>query len=257
LIDTGIFNEDRYFDVFVEYAKESPEDILVQISVHNRGPEAAEIHLLPTLWYRNRWSWGRNKPKPSLQAAENNASMVRVRHPELGDRYLYCEDTPTLLFTENETNNKKLFNTENRTPYVKDGIINYVVHGQTEAVNPQKIGTKAAVQYRLTVPAGKCEVVRLRLTPVSPDGLAQAYGNGSGAFGQHFESVMQTRRKEVMNSMPRSSPLRSMQRQATVMRQAFAGMLWSKQFFYFDVTRWREERGFNPFRTSSKRALAQ
>src|SRR3974390_523427 len=146
LINTGIFNDDRYFDVFVEYAKASPEDLLVQISIHNRGPEAAEIHVLPTVWFRNRWSWGRDNPRPSLEAT-GTASVVKATEASLGERYLYCEGKPALLFTENETNNKKLFNGENRTPYVKDGIIESVVHGRSEAVNPKQTGTKASAHY--------------------------------------------------------------------------------------------------------------
>ena len=181
LINTGVFDEDRYFDVFVEYAKESPEDILVQISVHNRGPEAAEIHVLPTLWFRNRWSWGRDNPRPSLQAVAGKAAVVKASEADLGERYLYCDGQASLLFTENETNAKRLFGGENRTPFVKDGINNFIVHGQTDAVNPEKTGTKAAAHYRLTVPAGKCEIVRLRLTPVAPGALEKTYGKGNGA----------------------------------------------------------------------------
>jgi hypothetical protein len=254
LIHTGIFNEDRYFDVFVEYAKESPEDVLVQISVHNRGPEPAEIHVLPTLWFRNRWSWGQDNPRPSVQASDANDSVVCAKEPDSGERYLYCDGQARLLFTENETNNRKLFNSENRTPYVKDGIINFVVHGQTDAVNPQKIGTKAAAYYRLTVPAGKCEIVRLRLAPVAPGALAQSYGKGNGAFGKHFDEVIQMRRQEADEFYASVIPS-SLNADATnVMRQALAGMLWSKQFFYFDVNRWLEERGYNPYLPSSKHA---
>ena len=254
LINTGVFDEDRYFDVFVEYAKESPEDILVQISVHNRGPEPAEIHVLPTLWFRNRWSWGRDNPRPSLQAVAGKAAVVKASQAELGERYLYCDGQASLLFTENETNAKRLFNGQNRTPYVKDGINNFIVHGQTDAVNPQKTGTKAAAHYCLTVPAGKCEIVRLRLTPVAPGALKQAYGNGSGAFGKHFDEVLQARRQEAdefyAGVIPRSLDADA----ANVMRQALAGMLWSKQFFYYDVNRWLEERGSDPFSPSAKQA---
>jgi hypothetical protein len=254
LIDTGIFNENRYFDVFVEYAKESPEDILVQITVHNRGPEPAEIHLLPTLWFRNNWSWGKDRPRPSLQAVGRNGSVVCAAETHLGDRYLYCDGQASLLFTENETNNRRLFNTENRTPYVKDGIIDFVVRGQLDAVNPQKTGTKAAAHYRLTVPAGKSESVRLRLTPVAPAALDKTYAKGNGAFGKHFEEVVQARRKEsdefYASIIPRSLDTDA----ANVMRQALAGMLWSKQYFYYDLNRWLEERGCDPFVPTSKRA---
>jgi hypothetical protein len=254
LLNTGIFNENRYFDVFVEYAKESPEDLLVQISVHNRGPEAAEIHVLPTLWFRNRWSWGQDDGRPSLETA-GAANVVKATEAELGDRYLYCDGKAELLFTENETNNKKLFNGENRTPYVKDGIIECVVNGRTEAVNPKQTGTKASARYRLTVPPGKCETVRLRLAPVAPSALGKTYGNGAGAFGKHFDEVLQSRRKEAdefyAGVIPRSLDADA----ASVMRQALAGMLWSKQYFYYDVNHWLEERGCDPYAASAKQAL--
>jgi hypothetical protein len=253
LIDTGVFNDDRYFDVFVEYAKESPEDILAQITIHNRGPDAAEIHLLPTLWFRNRWSWGRDNPRPSLEAIQGNCPVVHAKQPELGERYLYCEGNASLLFTENETNNKKLFNSENRTPFVKDGIINFVLHGQAGAVNPAKIGTKVAAHYRLTVAPGKSEVVRLRLTSVAPNALTEAYGENN-AFEKHFDEVLKARRQEADEFYSSVIPPSLDADAANVMRQALAGMLWSKQFFYFDVNRWLEERGFNPYLPSSKRA---
>jgi hypothetical protein len=280
LINTGVFDTNRYFDVFVEYAKESPEDILVQISVHNRGPEAAEIHVLPTLWFRNRWSWGRDNPRPSLQAVSGGSAVVRAIESDLGERYLYCDAgsapatntttgpavgeganrntrgacAPELLFTENETNSKRLFDGQNRTPFVKDAIDNFVVQGRTDAVNPAKTGTKAAAHYRLTVPSGTCEVVRLRLTPVTPGALQKTYGNGSGAFGKHFDAIMQARRQEAdefyAGVIPRSLDADA----ANVMRQALAGMLWSKQYFYYDVNRWLEERGSDPYLPSVKQA---
>jgi hypothetical protein len=257
LLNTGVFNEDRYFDVFVEYAKESPEDILVQISVHNRGPEPAEIHLLPTLWFRNRWSWGRECPRPSLQAAAGHGSVVRATEVELGERFLHCDTggagAPPLLFTENESNHRKLFNGENRTPFVKDGIINAVVHGQPAAVNPAQTGTKVAAHYRLTVPPGQSEVVRLRLTPVAPPALGPTYGQG-GAFGAHFDTVMQSRRQEADEFYAAVIPRSLDADAALVMRQALAGMLWSKQFYYFDVNRWLEERGCDPFLPTARKA---
>ncbi len=254
LINTGVFDEDRYFDVFVEYAKESPEDILVQISIHNRGPEAAEIHVLPTLWFRNRWSWGRDNTRASLQVVNGKSAIVRASESDLGERYLYCDGNPTLLFTENETNAKRLFNTQNRTPFVKDGINNFVVHGQTDAVNPQQTGTKVAAHYRLTVPAGKCEVVRLRLTPTAPASQAKGSGKTNGVFGRPFEEVVQARRSEADEFYASVIPSSLGPDAANVMRQALAGMLWSKQFYYFDINRWLEERGCGPYVPSSKRA---
>jgi hypothetical protein len=254
LLNTGVFDQNRYFDVFVEYAKESPEDILIQISVHNRGPEAAEIHLLPTLWFRNRWSWGRENPRPLLQALPGQPGVLRVKGNDLGERHLYCDGKATLLFTENETNAKKLFGGENRTPYVKDAFNNFIVHGQTKAVNPKLTGTKAAAHYRVTVPARKCEIVRLRLSDVAPNALAQAYGPGHGAFGGHFNEVLQTRRNEADEFYGSVIPPSLNADAANVMRQALAGMMWSKQFYYFDVNRWLEERGSDPFTPGSKAA---
>jgi Glycosyl hydrolase family 63 C-terminal domain len=254
LLNTGVFDQNRYFDVFVEYAKESPEDILIQISVHNRGPEAAEIHLLPTLWFRNRWSWGRENPRPVLQALPGQPGVLRANEKDLGERHLYCDGKAALMFTENETNAKKLFGGENRTPYVKDAFNNFIVHGQTKAVNPKLTGTKAAAHYRVTVPAGKCEVVRLRLSDVAPHALARAYGPGNGAFGGHFDEVLQARRDEADEFYASVIPPSLNADAANVMRQALAGMMWSKQFYYFDVNRWLEERGSDPFTPGSKAA---
>jgi hypothetical protein len=252
LVNTGVFDQDRYFDVFVEYAKESAEDILVQITVHNRGPEPAEIHVLPTLWFRNRWSWGRDNARPTLQAV--GSSVVKANEPDLGERYLYCDGKASLLFTENETNARRLFGGENRTPFVKDGIHRFVVQGQRGAVNPAQRGTKAAAHYRLQIAPGRFEVVRLRLTPAAPGALDQAYGIGDGAFGKHFEEVLQTRREEADEFYGAVIPRAVGEDGANVMRQALAGMLWSKQYFYFDVNRWLEERGCDPFQPASKQA---
>ena len=155
LLDTGVFDQDRYFDVFVEYAKAAPEDLLIQVTVTNRGPEAATLHVLPTLWFRNTWSWGGDAPRPALrQAATGATAVIAASHPELGERFLSCEGAAALLFTENETNVERLFRSPNRTPYVKDGINEYLVHGRREAVNPAQTGTKAAAHYQLTVAPG-------------------------------------------------------------------------------------------------------
>jgi Glycosyl hydrolase family 63 C-terminal domain len=245
LINTGIFDQDRYFDVFVEYAKESPEDILVQISIYNRGPEAAEIHVLPTLWFRNRWSWGEDKPRPLLQAVRGKETAVKASEAHLGERHLYCDGSASLLFTENETNNALVFHGQNRTPFVKDGINNFVVHGQQSAVNPEQTGTKVAAHYRLNVLPGKCETVRLRLTPVAP-------GRDGDAFGKRFDHILQARRKEADEFFASVIP-KSLDADATnVMRQALAGMMWTKQYFYYDVNRWLEERGSDPYVPFSK-----
>jgi len=182
LLDTGVFDHDRYFDVFVEYAKASPEDILIQVTVHNRGPEAAMLDVLPTLWFRNTWAWGDEMSRPGLRQV--SADAIMASHPDLGERMLACEGASALLFTENETNAERLFKTPNRTPYVKDGIDNYIVHGRKEAVNPEHKGTKAAAHYPLTIPAGQSRTLRLRLHA----------GASKAPFGD-FEKTMQARRK--------------------------------------------------------------
>src|SRR5687768_16230682 len=162
LLDTGIFNDDRYIDAFVEYAKESPEDILIRITVHNRGPEAARLHVLPTLWFRNTWSWGEDDRKPSLREAGPGA--IQATHHELGEYWLHCDGGSDLLFTENESNAQRVLNQPNASPYVKDAFHQYIISGHDEAVNPAKTGTKAAAHYAVEVPAGGSKTVRLRLT---------------------------------------------------------------------------------------------
>src|SRR5205807_6432329 len=175
LLDTGVFDQDRYFDVFVEYAKASPEDLLIQISVHNRGPEAAALHVLPTFWFRNEWSWGDSPARPTLEELSGSPGrgVVKAFDAQLGEYYLYCDGNAALLFTENETNTQRIFGVPNRSPYVKDSITDFVVHGKEAAVNPAKKGTKAAAHYPLTVDPGECQVVRLRLSAAAPAVLAQ------------------------------------------------------------------------------------
>ena len=256
LLDTGVFNENRYFDVFVEYAKKSPEDLLIQITVCNRGPERAELHLLPTLWFRNRWSWQSGAAKPSLEQAAGvaGASLVRAVDPRLGERYLYCENDAPLLFTENETNSQRIFGAANRTPYVKDGINNYVVNGSVDAVNPEKNGTKVAAHYRLTVEAGQSQVVRLWLSDVAPAAGAETNGHGNIAFGARFDEIVQARKTEGDEFYATVIPASLDADAKNVMRQALAGMLWSKQFYYYDVDKWLEERGSDPFKAVRKTA---
>ncbi len=256
LLDTGVFNEDRYFDVFVEYAKESAEDVLIQITVHNRGPETAELHVLPTLWFRNQWSWHASSDRPTLVQTDKTQerSIVEAVHPKLGRRYLYCEGDAALLFTENETNTQRIFGVANRTPYVKDSINDYVVAGQTAAVNPEQKGTKVAAHYRLSVNPGQCQVLRLRLSDVAPGDLGQGNGAGASPFGGHFEDVLETRRREADEFYAAVIPPSMTADQANVMRQALAGMLWSKQFYHYDVDKWLEERGSDPFKPTRKAA---
>ena len=246
LLHTGVFEQDRYFDVFVEYAKASPEDILIRIEVHNRGPEPAALHVLPTLWFRNRWSWGDNVPKPSLRRARGDAAVVSANETELGERLLHCDGRPALLFTENETNARRLFDAPNATPYVKDGIHEYVVKGKKDAVNPGETGTKVAAHYVATIPPGKSEVFRLRLQ--RPD------GKSDGAFGKPFDELLLLRRREADEFYASVIPSSLSADEANVMRQALAGMLWSKQYYEYDVGRWLEEHGRDPYSPSSGKA---
>jgi hypothetical protein len=161
LLDTGVFHDDRYFDVFVEYAKEGPEDILIRITVHNRGPEAARLRVLPTLWFRNTWSGDASHPKPSLR--ESAPGIIQASHHELGEYRLYCDSARELLFTENESNASRLWGQPNATPYVKDAFHTYLVSGHRDAINAAKVGTKAAAHYVLDVPARGSQAIRLRL----------------------------------------------------------------------------------------------
>ena len=247
LLDTGVFNGDRYFNVFVEYAKAGPEDILVRITVANRGPDAAELHLLPTLWFRNDWSsWiaesNRAAEKPNVKQinAPAGASAVAATHPAIGEFILSCEGEAPLLFTENETNHQRLFpGQKNESPYVKDGINDCVVQGNRGAVNPGKQGTKVAAHYRVTVGAGETQVIRLRLSKASPD----PKGN---PFGEQFDEVFADRLREADEFHKSVTPPTASEDEARVMRQALAGMLWSKQFFFFDGDNWLDEHNSNP-----------
>ena len=240
LLDTGIFNENRYFDVFVEYAKQTPTDMLVQISVCNRGPEAASLHVLPTLWWRNMWTWWPGTPKPSLKqvAGSKGSSAVAATHPERGACYFYCEGEVPLLFTENETNNERIFGTPNASPYVKDGINNYVVNGNQNAVNPENRGTKVAAHYQVNVGAGQTATLRLRISSVAPADMGDPF--------KSFADIMQTRQREADEFYKSVTPERVSEDEARVMRQALAGMLWSKQYFGFDVDKWLQEHGVKP-----------
>ncbi|HEX3347998.1 MAG TPA: glucosidase [Acetobacteraceae bacterium] len=242
LLDTGVFDENRYFDVFVEYAKNSPTDILIRISVCNRGPEAAQVHVLPTLWFRNLWSWWPESPKPSLSERRMTAGLAAVEATgaDIGAYVLYCEGTPPLLFTENETNNERLFGSPNPQPYVKDGINDFVVSGRAQAVNPDRTGTKAAAHYQLNVGPGQTAVVRLRIADA-------AWGEGD-PFGGGFENTMTLRRREADAFYRATTPPRVGEDAAAVMRQALAGMLWSKQYYFFDLTKWLSEHGVDPIR---------
>jgi hypothetical protein len=222
LLDTGIFNDDRYFDVFVEYAKEGPEDILIRITVHNRGPQAARLRLVPTLWFRNTWSWGNANQKPFLRAVA--PGVIQSSHPELSDYRLHCAGNPELLFTENETNTQRLWWQANASPFVKDAFHNYLIAGDKGAVNPARIGTKAAAHYTLDVPGGGSKTVCLRLTAVP----------GGDAF-HDFDAIFGKRIAEADEFYDRITPKSLNEDERRVRRQALAGMLWSKQFYYFDL----------------------
>ena len=240
LLDTGAFNDDRYFDVFLEYAKEGPEDILIRITVCNRGPEAARIELLPTLWFRNTWSWKAGSPKPSLSDTDG---AIHASHPELGDYMLSLEGTPELLFTENESNSQHLWGQPNASPWVKDAFHDYVVSGNSEAVNPAKTGTKAAARYILDVPAGGSMVVRLRLSTA-----AQVEPVDDG-----FDTIIAARLADADEFYTRITPPSLSEDEKRVHRQALAGMLWGKQYYLFDVDTWLKEHNAHPLVGDAKR----
>ena len=232
LLDTGVFNEDRYFDVFVEYAKADVEDILIKITVANRGPEVANLRLLPTVWFRNLWSWKAGEPRPEMHMAKVTPNpVITLNHPQVDSHWLHCEGSPELLFTENDTNAQRIFGIANPTPYVKDGINNYVVHGAQDAVNPHRTGTKAAADYRLTIGPGESAVVRLRLAPSDL--------HGKNAF-DGFDKTFALRQREADDFYATVVPQDLSPDAQNVMRQGLAGMLWSKQFYHYVVKDWLE-----------------
>jgi hypothetical protein len=232
LLDTGVFDGDAYFDVTAEYAKAAADDILIRITVVNRGREPATLHLLPTLWCRNTWSWdfGAARPRLWLDGAEAGARVVRVHHPDLPSEYrLDCEGEPELLFTENETNARRLYGQENPQPFVKDAFHEYLVRGVSAAVNPVPQGTKAAAHYTLRLGAGASARVRLRLgdRPLA----APPFG---AAFDRRFAQGL----READDFYAGVIPAKLGDDARNVMRQALAGMLWSKQWYHYDVNRW-------------------
>jgi len=255
LLDTGSFDENRYFDVFAEYAKASAEDILIKVTVTNRGPEEADLSVLPTIWFRNTWSWGRDDCRPALRAIQQlsipkeygipGSGVIEVEHKTHGKRWLLCEGEPELLFTENETNVRRLFGGQNRTPYVKDGINDYVVHGNRDAVNPEKTGTKASALYRLRVASGASATLRLRLTNQEPQiarlsapRLVIAAAPETELLGHSFDSILALRRTEAVEFYAKPVPQNLSEDAKNVQRQAFAGLLWSKQFYHLDIRTW-------------------
>jgi len=234
MIDTGIFDDDRYFDVVAEYAKGDVEDILIRISVTNRGPETAPLHLLPTVWFRNRWSWDPAAAKPRLGRVKMHPSgaLIEIGEQKYGQRWLCCEGAPDLLFTENDTNTHRLFGNHSGKPYVKDGINDYIVNGIVSAVNPEQEGTKASAHYRLSVGSGESVSVNLRLTDLD------SHFDGLRSVGDDFDSTFELRRQEADEFYASVIPNCLSADSANVMRQALAGMLWSKQYYHYVTKQW-------------------
>ncbi|HYA61678.1 MAG TPA: glucosidase [Candidatus Sulfotelmatobacter sp.] len=272
LLDTGVFAGDRYFDVFMEYAKSDCEDILIKIIAYNRGPEPAALHLLPTLWFRNTWSWGKDLRRPAVRLAPDTpgAKCAEVEHWQYGKRWLLCEGTPELLFTENETNYVKLFNYRERVPYTKDAFHEYLIHGSKQAVNPGNSGTKMAAHYASILAPGEAITLKLRLTDMDPLGSMYtgspmsdtnaAPGErerspeipGTDDFAAGFEGVFQKRMKEADEFYGARFPKRLSPDARMVMRQAYSGMLWSKQFYHYDVYTWLEGDPVGPTPPASR-----
>jgi hypothetical protein len=243
LIDTGVFADNRYFDIVIEYAKAGPGDILIRVSAINRGPEAAELHLLPTLWFRNTWSWGLPDvgARPALQRGDvggnGHGSQIVADHPSLGRYLLACEGAPELLFTENETNIARLYGGANATPYVKDGINEAVVHGRTEAVNPAEVGTKAAAHYRMSIGSGETATIHLRLLQIV-DCRLQIDDERLNLQSTICNLQFSERQAESDAFYAAIQPANLNDDLRQIQRQAFAGMLWSKQFYYYDIAEW-------------------
>jgi hypothetical protein len=241
LIDTGVFDDDRYFDVVVEYAKAEPEDLLIRITITNRGPEPAALHVLPTLWFRNTWNGEVPRPELALSGGADSAVVIAASHSDLGTMHLLCERPGEVVFTENETNTARLFGTPNASRWTKDAFHEYVVHGHKDAVNPAPRGTKAAAIYPLTVGPRRPAQIRLRLTAAAPRA-----GRGK-AFGADFDALLDQRAREADEFYQALTPPATGDDAAAVMRQALAGMLWSKQYYEYDVARWLEEHGIDPY----------
>ncbi|HXV84382.1 MAG TPA: glucosidase [Candidatus Binatia bacterium] len=239
LVDTGVFDQSRYFDVIVEYAKAQPEDLLIRISISNRGPEAAPIDVLPTLWFRNTWSWGRDGRRPAISAAvtptqqKSQIPTLAAKHWELGDYLLYCSGADELIFTENETNYERFFKVPSQSRYLKDAFHVYVVERKHEAINPAATGTKAAARYSRTLDAGATIHLDLRLSSASSARPPET------CFAD-FEAVLKERKEEADEFYNVVLPPKLAADEKLVARQAFAGMLWSRQYYHYIVTDWLE-----------------
>jgi hypothetical protein len=269
LVDTGVFADDRYFDVVIEYAKAGPDDILIRISATNRGPDPAELHLLPTLWFRNTWAWGGHDVgvRPSIRRAENGSAAIVAEHAEMGQYRLSFDGQPALLFTENESNLQRLYGCANPTPYVKDGVNDAIVNERADAVNPEGVGTKAAAHHAITIAPGATETIRLRLARVEqarmqavelryptvhgrhPDGEGAdepLNGNVTNGVTHHddsdafadFDDVLAARRTDADDFYAAIHPAALSEDERRVQRQALAGLIWSKQYYYFEVGDW-------------------
>ncbi|MEO8150589.1 MAG: glucosidase [Bacteroidia bacterium] len=225
LIDTDIFNDDKYFDVFVEFAKNNPDDILIKITVCNRGSDDAALNVLPQLWFRNTWSWGYDNYKPNMFSNEN--AIITIEHKALGEMVMHCDKNPELLFCDNETNSERLYGVKNNEGFFKDGINNYIVSGNENAINKAKTGTKAAINYDIIVKAGTTETICLRL---EPSGMENPFAA--------FDKIFEARKNEADDFYNELQKDISSSDERLVQRQALAGMLWSKQFYYYDVAQW-------------------
>ncbi len=234
LIDTGLFDQNRYFDVFIEYIKNKEDDILIQYTIYNRGNENAALHVLPQFWFRNTWSWNPGQAKPKISHQDKSTLLLECE--QLGNYYCHIDKDAELLFTENETNNERLYNSPNASPFVKDGIHNRVVNNNTAAVNPQKEGTKAAIWYQLNVPAGQSAQLRLRLSVnYQPDPF------------DDFDSIVNARKTEADLFYAEKQKNLTNADERLVQRQAFAGMLWGKQYYFYNVNTWlKGDPGFTP-----------
>jgi hypothetical protein len=243
LIHTGVFDNDEYFDVFIEYAKGAPDDILIKITGANRAASAHVLHLLPTLWFRNEWSWKPSGDIPSLSVDHGHAaSAILAEHTKLGTYRLYCDGPCRLLFTENNTNNERLVGGPNETPYVKDGINDFVVEGQTSAVNPAEMGTKAAAHFVRDVACGEAWTVRLRLSASEMD---RPFDDFDACFAMRMREADEFYR--AVNPYPISDDMRSIQ------RQAFAGLLWTKQYYNYVVEEWLSGDPLQPPTSDARR----
>jgi hypothetical protein len=234
LIDTCVFAEDRYFDVTMEYAKVDPHDVLIRVSVTNHGPEAAPLHVLPTLWFRNTWAWGYDDRRPQLtavkpvpgKAAQDEVRLVNIQHHEMGEAWFTCQGTPKFLFTENETNFEQLWGVPNHTTYVKDGINDTIVNKAEDKVNPDGVGTKVAAHYALVIEPGATQTIFLRLSATQQN---KPFAEAENLFTTRIEEA-----DDFYNAVSTAKT----DDERMIQRQALAGLLWSKQFFYYDVDVW-------------------